>query len=242
MESNYKPELKSYTSTLSQMAQLTELTFQTGSSSSLKEVSNIFRQIVDLDGTKQKLKSLTLQEFPGASEWDNPWGAARDSSRVFQATRRPDLRNQQGPRRSNHRSKKPALEIQARQTHGPPPERTTRKPAREEDALLAEKTTEDYLDAIPPAVLSQMIEASSSHLRAPSSNRRDHSYETQTGGWNDKLAVYEAKWKEGGGLLPILESQLQKRKERGWKLWDKPLMESEVGQEGFLYDRKDCGG
>ena len=219
------------------MPKLKELTVQNGSYSSLKKVSDIFRQIIDRGGTKQRLDSLTLHEFSGASEWDNPSGAARDSGGVFHATRSIYVGVQSGSRRSKRWFKKPGLEIQVRQTHGPPPEYTTRKPPRDEDALLAEKTTEDYLDAIPPAVLSQMIQASSSHLRAPSSNRRDHSYSTQTGGWNDKLAVYEAKWKESGGLLPILESQLQKRKERGWKLWDMPLMEAEVGREGFLYDR-----
>ena len=87
-----------------------------------------------------------------------------------------------------------------------------------------------------------MIEPGESHRRAPSSDGQDHGYETQTGGWNDKMAEYEAQWKEDGGLLPLLESQLQKRKERGWKLWDMPRMGSEVGQEGFLYDRiMECG-
>ena len=227
---------KNYISILSQMSQLKELTIQNGFWSSLKEVKDIFRQIVERGGSKQRLNSLTLHQYPGVSEWDNPWGAVRDPSRVFQATRKANVGVEQGPRRSARGPKKPALEIQARQTHGPPPVRTTSIP-REEDDLLVEKTTEDHLDAIPPAVLSQIIETSKSHLSGPSSDRENYSYSTQTGGWNDKLAEYEAKWKEEGGLLPLLESQLQKRKERGWKLWDMPLMESEVGKEGFLYDR-----
>ena len=216
------------------MPQLKELTIHTGAWSSLKEAKDIFRQIVERGGSKQRLNSLTLHQSPGVSEWDNPWGAVREPSRVFQATRRTNVGVQQGARRSARWPKKPALEIHARQTHGLPPVRTTKKMPLEEDDLLAEKSTEDHLDAIPPAVLSQIV---NSHLPGPSSDRRNHSYSTQTGGWNDKLAEYEAKWKEEGGLLPLLESQLQKRKQRGWKLWNMPLMESEVGQEGFLYDR-----
>ena len=219
------------------MPQLKELRIQTGNWSSLKEVQDIFRQIIDRGSSSQRLNSLTLYESPSASEWDKPWGAVRDSSRVFQATRRTNVGVQQGARGSARWPKKPALEIHARQTHGPPPVRTTRQPLLEEDDLLAEKTLEQHLDAIPPAALSQIIESTKSHLPGPSTDRRNPSYSTQTGGWNDKLAEYEAKWKEDGGLLPLLESQLQKRKERGWKLWDMPLMESEVGREGFLYDR-----
>ena len=35
----------------------------------------------------------------------------------------------------------------------------------------------------------------------------------------------------------MLEWQLQTRKQQGWKLWDMPLMRSDAGSEGFLYDR-----
>ena len=219
------------------MPRLKELTIQTGTWSSLEEVEHIFRQIADRRCNDQRLKSLTLHESPHASDWDNPWGTVKDRSRVFPATRVTNVGVHQGARRSARWPQKPALEIHTRQTHWPPSARTIKDPFLEEDDLLDEKTTEDHLDAIPPAVLSQLVEASESHLPRPSSDRQDHSYPTQTGGWNDKLAEYEAKWKEEGGLLPLLESQLQKRKERGWKLWDMPLMESEVGQEGFLYDR-----
>ena len=223
------------------MPRLKDLTIRTGSWSSLREVKDIFRQIIDRGGRDQGLNSLTLRESPRAYDWDDPWGAVKDSSRVFQATRRTKVGVQQGAIWSARWPKKPAPEVHTRQTHGPPPVRTIKTPFDEEDDLLAEKTIEDHLDAIPPAVLSQLIETSKSHLHGPFPDREYHSYSIQTiqttGGWNDKLAVYEAKWKEAGGLLPLLESQLQKRKEQGWKLWDMPLMESEVGQEGLLYER-----
>ena len=237
MKSKYKPRLKDYTSTLSQMPSLKELTIHTGAWSSLREVEEIFRQIVEHGGSKQRLNSLTLHQSPGVSEWHNPWGTVREPSRVFQKIWRTNVGSQKGARRSARWPKKPALEIHARQTHGPPPVRSTKKIPREKNDLLAEKATEDYLDATPPAVLSQLVEASESHLPSPSSDREDYSYSTQTGGWKAKLAEYEAKLKKDSGFLPLLESQLQKRKERGWKLWDMPLMESEVEQEGFLYDR-----
>ncbi|KAM0795975.1 hypothetical protein BDR22DRAFT_893663 [Usnea florida] len=233
----YRTNSKEYTSTLSQMPQLKELTFKIAFESSLKEVKNIFGQIVDRGGSNQRLNSLTLHESPESSEWDNPWGTVRDSSRVFQATRGTNVGIHQGARRSARLPENSAFKILARQTHGPPPEWTIQDPYLEEDDLPAEKTIEEHLDAIPPTILSQLIKAGESQLPGPSSNRQDHSYPTRTGGWNDKLADYEAKWKEDGGLLALLESQLQKRKERGWKLWDMPLMESEAGKEGFLYDR-----
>ena len=219
------------------MPHLKELTIRTGARSSLKEVKNIFRQIVDRGGSSQRLNSLTLHESLKGSEWDNPWITVRDPSRVFQATRRTNMGVHQGARRSARLPEGSALRILARQIYGPPPECTIENSLLEEDDLPAEKTIEDHLDAIPPAVLSQLIKAGESQLPGPSSNRQDHSYTTQTDGWDDKLAVYEAKWKEDGGLLALLQSQLQKRKERGWKLWDMPLMESEAGKEGFLYDR-----
>ena len=229
--------MKEYTSTLSRMPYLKELTIKTGARSSLKEVKNIFRQIVDRGDSNQRLNSLTLHESLEGSEWDNPWGIVRDSSRVFQATRKTNVGVHQGARRSARLPENSALNILARQTHGPPPECKIQDPYLEEDDLPAEKTIEDHLDAIPPGVFSQLIKAGESQLPGPSSDRQDHSYPTRTGGWNDKLADYEAKWKQDGGLLALLESQLQKRKERGWKLWDMPLMEPEAGKEGFLYDR-----
>ena len=219
------------------MPQLKELTIQTGTWSGLEEVERIFRQIADRGGSNQRLNSLTLHESPHASEWDNLWGTVKHPSRVFQATRGTNAGVQQGTRRSARWPQKPALNIHTRQTHWPLSARTTENPLLEDYDSLIEEDTEDHLDAIPPAVLSQLVEASERHLPGPSSDREDHSYETQTGGWNNKLAEYEAKWKEAGGLLPLFESQLEKRKEWGWKLWDMPLMESEAGKEGFLYDR-----
>lgn len=82
-----------------------------------------------------------------------------------------------------------------------------------------------------------MIEANKRQIRGTCSDIQEQGYEIETNGWSPKLAEYEARWKESRGILPLLEWRLQKRKEQGWKLWDMPLMESDAGQEGFLYDR-----
>lgn len=190
--------------------------------SPLAAVEYAFRHLIQNGNTKQKLKRLTLRDGPQPSDWDNPWGAVESSSRIFQATR---STTEGGTEQ----------EINARQIRGPEtePVQHDRQQEREE----AERKTRDYLEAVPPVVLSQMIEVTGGQNPATSPGVTDRTYNIQTGGWSPKLAEYEEKWRESSGILPLLEWQLRKRREQGWKLWDMPLMQSDAGNEGFLYDR-----
>lgn len=179
--------------------------------------------MIEHGGTEQNLRFLTLRDGPQLSDWDNPWGAVKKPSRIFQATRNTDA--------GNHEPN-----VCVRQLRGPS-ETLSEQFNRQKVAKEAKNRTEAYLDAIPPSVLHEMIEANSNQLRCASSGIQDPTYKIQTGGWDSKLAEYEERWRKSSGLLPMLESQLQKRKGQGWKLWDMPLMQSDAGSEEFLYDR-----
>ena len=193
-------------------------------------------------GIEQNLRSLTLQLGPQISDWDLPESLAVQSdlyrsisfpSRMFQATRdmsggategKFHVRQIRGPTAT-------PLEELAVHEDQYKIELEAKRAGEEADKSLL-KYTKAYLDTMPPAVLREMIKANTS------SDNEDSSYEIQTRGWRSKLADYEAKWKESRSkILPMLKLQLQERKEHGWKLWDMPLMQSDIGSEGFLYDR-----
>lgn len=213
---------------LSRVSRLAELTLHVVRSTITKSfgaaVEHTFRHVVGRDDTVQHLQCLTLREGTQPSDWDNPWGGVHSSSRVYQATR--------GTNEGNGK-----LNVVTRQIRDPPDifsENYRRREIREE----FEKKAKEYLDTMPPAILSQMmIEASSGQDHGTSSEAENHIYDIKTGGWSHKLAQYEEKWRQSNGIMPMLRWQLQKRKEQGWKLWDMPLMQSGSGSEGFLYDR-----
>lgn len=192
--------------------------------SSLAMVEQALRYVIEDGGTENHLQSLTLQEGPRHPEWDNPWGAVnKRSSRVFQATRTTNA----GEDEQN---------INRRQIEGPLKTELEQR-FRKKEPEHAEKKTREYLDTMPPAVLSRMIEDNRIQTLSLSSGIEDSTYESRTSGWDAKLAEYEERWRKSSGILPMLEWQLQKRKRQGWKLWDMPLMQSDAGSEGFLYER-----
>lgn len=191
--------------------------------SSLAAVEHAFRHVIGHGGNEQNLRSLILYDGPQTSDWDNPWGLVERSSRAFKATR--------GTLGGNLDQNICAKQIQG------PSETDHERYHRQQERVEAEKKTRDYLDAMPPAVLSQMIDNNRRQIRGTTSDIQEQMYEIQTGGWNHELAEYEERWKNSSGILPMLEWQLQTRKKQGWKLWDMPLMRSDAGSEGFLYDR-----
>ncbi len=206
-------------------------------------VKEVFHHLVKNGVPEQKLESLTLQDGAQISDWDNPWGAVNGPGRVFQATRK-----------KNGGQHEP--EINAKQLRGPPAldpccaydflnhqQRfcpTAPNPTVPQDSSTqqgeAERQTKAYLDTMPPAILREMIEANSSQLRGTGTATEDLAYGGQTGCCSRKEEEYEEMWRESSGILPILQWQLRKRKEQGWRLWDMPLMQIEAGKEGFLYD------
>lgn len=95
----------------------------------------------------------------------------------------------------------------------------------------------DYLNDMPPAILSSLILALGGQADKVSPEFPNLGYDIRTGGLTSKLETYEANWKASNRILPPLESQLQKRKEQGWELWEMRLMQDEAGKEGFFYDR-----
>ncbi len=192
--------------------------------STIAAVEHTYRRITELGGTEQSLKSLILQDGVLQSDWDNPWGASSESSRAFQATK-----SMNGGEGAND------LKVDARQIRGHVEKHKARR--RQEEQEGAEAETEEYLDSMPPEILRKMIEDNRGQTHPIFSGNRDLTYEVQTGGWTPKLAEYEERWKKSNGILPMLEWQLHKRKEQGWKLWDMPLMKPDDGSEGFLYDR-----
>ena len=216
-------------------------TAYTDDKSTLAAVEHTYRRITELGGPEQNLKFLTLQDGHLESDWDNPWGASSEFSRVFQATK-----SMNGGERSND------LKIDARQIRGSAEEQHEAL-GRHESQKEADEETRVYLDSMPPEIFRKMIEDYSGQTHPLLSRIRDFTYEVQTGGWTPKLALYEERWKKSNVILPMLqyeeqwenssaflhmlEWQLHKRKEHGWKLWDMPLMKSEDGSEGFLYDR-----
>ena len=101
----------------------------------------------------------------------------------------------------------------------------------------ASKKSIDYLNSMPPTTLSRMVTALSRQANKASIELLDFNYKVRTGGLQPSLAAYEADWKTSNGMLPLLEWQLQKRKEQGRDLWEMPLMQGKAGKEGFLYDR-----
>ncbi|KAF6225888.1 hypothetical protein HO133_009890 [Letharia lupina] len=217
-------------SALSQIPQLAEITLHTQKpqgyekhKSSLAAVEHAFRHVIEHGGNEQNLRSLILYDGPQTSDWDNPWGLVERSSRAFKATR--------GTHGGNMDQNICAKHIQG------PSETDHERYHRQQERVEAEKKTRDYLDAMPPAVLSQMIDNNRRQIRGTTSDIQEQMYEIQTGGWNPELAEYEERWKNSSGILPMLEWQLQTRKKQGWKLWDMPLMRSDAGSEGFLYDR-----
>lgn len=224
-------------SVLSQMPQLTELTLHVNHprnmekhKSPLAVAEQAFLHIVGCGDAEHSLKSLmledTLQDGRLSSDWANPCGAIRRSTRTFQAKWNPTGEGKLG--------------VVARQIRGPlgDLDRDDRYAA----LAQAERETRDYLDAMPTAVLAKMIEDNGAHVGHLPSDVGDSQNEVKTSGWSPKLNEYEEQWKESSGVLPLLQWQLQKRKEHGWKLWDMPLMRREAGSEGFLYDRmKEAG-
>ena len=195
--------------------------------STLAAVEHTFRQITELGGTEQSLKSLTLQDGALLSDWDNPWGISSGSSRVFQATKSRD---------GGERAKD--LKFEAWQKQGPLENHEAFK--RRDEQEEGEKEIGESVPSIPPEILRkavEMFEMLSGQRHRTSSGNEGSGYEIPIGDWTSKLAEYEERWNESTGILPTLDGQLHEREEQAWKLWDMPLMKADDGSEGFLYDR-----
>lgn len=120
--------------------------------------------------------------------------------------------------------------------------RNSHSPSTSYDSRQAEQEDiDDYMNSMPPAILSRMISALGVQADETSLEVPDPGYDVRTGGLQSELGTYEADWKASHGILPLLKRQLQKRKEEGWDLWEMPLMEGKGGKASFLYDRLRAG-
>lgn len=186
---------------------------------------HLFRHLIK-HSHSQQLESLTVYYSPQLSDWDDPQDY-KDTleTTIFQAS----STTADGQEREIS-----VYQIQAKVKIGANVSQTSSKYRIGQKEIEA---TIDYLNSMPPVILSRMISASGGQPDRASSELPNLDYDIRTGGLQSQLASYEADWKASNSILPLLEWQLQKRKEQGWELWEMWLMQGKAGKEGFLYNR-----